>query len=77
MFAGRIIGGMWAINFLLLISETLTLDEQNQISLSLAIDAVALLFKRYQGAEKHIPHVSTVRRCACMTGPVSKVWSAP
>ena len=46
MLAGRIVGGLWAINFLLLISDTLTFDGQSQISLGLAIVAVALLFKR-------------------------------
>jgi len=44
--AGRIIGGLWAINFLLLISGTFTFDGQSQLSLGLAIAAVALLFQR-------------------------------
>ena len=46
ILAGRAIAGLWAINFLLLITETLTFGGQSQLSVGLAIAAVLLLFQR-------------------------------
>ena len=44
--AGRIVGGVWAINFLLLVTDTFTFSGQSQLSIALAIGAVALLLQR-------------------------------
>ena len=44
--AGRVVGGIWAVNFLLLISDTLTYKYQSQLSIALAITAMVLLFDR-------------------------------
>ena len=44
--AGRIVGGLWAVNFLLLVTETVTFKWQSQLSLGLAVAAMALLFQR-------------------------------
>ena len=44
--AGRVVGGLWAINFLLLVTETVTFNGQSQLSIALAIGAMALLFQR-------------------------------
>ncbi|MBT5754638.1 MAG: hypothetical protein KC481_05755 [Acidimicrobiaceae bacterium] len=44
--AGRIIGGLWAANFVLLVTETFTFNGQSQLSFALAIGAMGLLFQR-------------------------------
>jgi len=44
--AGRALAGVWAINFLLMVTETVTFNGQSGLSFGLAIGAVALLFQR-------------------------------
>lgn len=44
--AGRIVGGLWAINFLLLVTDTFTFNGQSQVSIGLAVASVVLLLQR-------------------------------
>jgi len=43
---GRVIMGLWAINFLLLITETVTYRGQGAVSLGLAVASVAIVLLR-------------------------------
>ena len=44
--AGRIVAGLWALNFVLLVTETVTFERQSQLSAALAVAAVVLLLQR-------------------------------
>lgn len=44
--AGRLLAGVWAINFVLMVTDTFTFSGQSGLSFGLAIGAVALLVQR-------------------------------
>ena len=44
--AGRIVAGVWALNFVLMVTNAFTFGGQSGVSFGLAIAAVALLIQR-------------------------------